>query len=137
MKNFLVYNGKKDGYNFEISADKNSISGVPPEKKISRLIDENIDYVSGVFYLPDNGDIVLRKFAVDLGEKKVRAFLLSVDGLSDGDSINQFILEPLMNLKMRNADSSDLLNTLEHTLLPQGSCWPSSPPPIPSPPWRP
>lgn len=52
MKNFLVYNGKKDGYNFEISADKNSISGVPPEKKISRLIDENIDYVSGVFYLP-------------------------------------------------------------------------------------
>lgn len=120
MKNFLVYNGKKDGYNFEISADKNSISGVPPEKKISRLIDENIDYVSGVFYLPDNGDIVLRKFAVDLGEKKVRAFLLSVDGLSDGDSINQFILEPLMNLKMRNADSSDLLNTLEHTLLPQG-----------------
>lgn len=120
MKNFLVYNGKKDGYNFEISADKNSISGVPPEKKISRLIDENIDYVSGVFYLPYNGDIVLRKFAVDLGEKKVRAFLLSVDGLSDGDSINQFILEPLMNLKMRNADSSDLLNTLEHTLLPQG-----------------
>ncbi len=118
MKKFWLYHEKTE-YDFKLKPDNKAVCGRLEEVDVSKNIDKNLAYISNAFSLPDNGDVVLREFLIDFKSKSVRAALLSVDGLSDGNSINEFVLKPLMELKEKNLED-DVFKIVEKKLLFQG-----------------
>lgn len=121
MKKFFFYDGEKNDYSYEILPEKFVPENDTELKKVSRELAVNERYLTDLFSMPDNGDIVFRKFSVNICGDALEALLVSVDGLSDGDSINDFILKPLM---FANGDEksrkSDYAEIIEKVMLPQG-----------------
>ena len=112
----FIYSKPSESFDFEISpASKNAEA--PVMTQVSTDIDENINYVSQKFFLPKNGDVVTRETEFWAGNKKIRAFLISIDGLSDNEAINESILEPLMNSEYTETDASDI-DYIVNTLIP-------------------
>ena len=74
-------------------------------KEIFPNIDVNIEYIKVKYNLLINSDIVLREFLLTARNKQYRAFLLFIDGMTDMDLVNNYVLKPLM-LK-NNANSFD------------------------------
>ena len=74
-------------------------------REIFPSIDVNIEYIKVKYNLLINSDIVLREFLLTARNKQYRAFLLFIDGMTDMDLVNNYVLKPLM-LK-NNANSFD------------------------------
>ncbi len=74
-------------------------------KEIFPSIDVNIEYIKVKYNLLINSDIVLREFLLTARNKQYRAFLLFIDGMTDMDLVNNYVLKPLMLKK--NANSFD------------------------------
>lgn len=56
----------------------------------------NLEYVKSKYNFLINSDIKIREFQITARNKQYSAFLLYIDGLANSDSINHFILKPLM-----------------------------------------
>lgn len=78
----------------EIPLDSNEEVG--SVKDIFSSIDVNIDYIKVKYNLLINSDIVLREFLLTARNKQYRAFLLFIDGMTDMNLVNDYVLEPLM-----------------------------------------
>lgn len=65
-------------------------------KEIFPSIDVNIEYIKVKYNLLINSDIVLREFLLTARNKQYRAFLLFIDGMTDMDLVNNYVLKPLM-----------------------------------------
>lgn len=74
-------------------------------KNVYPNIDVNLEYINVRFNSLINSDIKIREFLIHVRNKQYKAFIIYIDGMSDNDSINDFILKPLM-LK-NNANSYD------------------------------
>jgi spore germination protein KA len=61
---------------------------------VASNIAANIEYVKQRFSVPKNQDIVIREFNI---AKRIKAFLVFVDGMIDKTVINQFVLPQLMD----------------------------------------
>ncbi|MCM8900274.1 spore germination protein [Caldicoprobacter algeriensis] len=61
---------------------------------VASNIDVNMEYIRQRFSVPKNQDIVIREFNV---AKRLKAFLVFVDGMMDKTVINQFVLPQLMD----------------------------------------
>lgn len=72
--------------------------GKQGKKRISKDLEDNLEYMKEVYTIPTNGDAILREFDIILGEKTVPAFILFFDGMTDRKVINDNILQPLMLL---------------------------------------
>ena len=59
-------------------------------------LDVNLEYVKVRFNSMINSDIVIREFNLLARNKLYRSFLLYIDGMCNQDSINNYILKPLM-----------------------------------------
>lgn len=68
----------------------------PSLKKISSSIDENLDYIKARYNSLINSDVDIREFYIMALDKRYKAFLIYIDGMANADSINNFILKPLM-----------------------------------------
>lgn len=68
----------------------------PATKKIQSSLDDNLDYLKARYSSLINSDIDIREFYVIAEDKRIKAFLIYIDGMSNADSINHFILKPLM-----------------------------------------
>ncbi|MCD8049080.1 MAG: spore germination protein [Clostridia bacterium] len=72
------------------------------------------------FGMGESSDVKLREFTVNVAGKSVDACVFFIDGLTDKDLLNDFILEPLMiqsrKIEIKNA------NEIPDILLPQGEC---------------
>ncbi|SFQ22698.1 spore germination protein [Caldicoprobacter faecalis] len=68
----------------------------------------NIEYVKQKFSVPKNQDIVIREFNV---AKRIKAFLVFVDGMMDKTVINQFVLPQLMDTaNFKDFSQEDILD---------------------------
>lgn len=56
----------------------------------------NLEFIKKAFNFPDNKDIVLREISIG---KKSRGFIAFIDGMVDRNTINNFILRPLLDKK--------------------------------------
>ena len=65
-------------------------------KNVYPSLDVNLEYINARFNSLINSDIKIREFLIHVRNKEYKAFLLYIDGMSDNDSINEFILKPLM-----------------------------------------
>ncbi len=84
----------------------------------------NLEIIKEQYSVSLNGDISIREFFIKIKTKKISAFLLYIDGIIDQNSINNFILKPLllknsiiMNpLNKTNINSSERVKTKSFNL---------------------
>lgn len=81
----------------------------PNEKKISSSLDDNLDYIKARYNSLINSDINIREFYIMAVDKRFKAFLIYIDGMADTNSINHFILKPLM---LRNKTNTHRKNSI-------------------------
>ncbi len=118
LKSLILYS-KNNTQHFHIGdSSKKKAIDTSIKKKISTSLDDNKKYLEKLYNMPLNGDIVFRDISFYCGKNKVKGLIVSVDGLSDGESINECILKPLMR---RKPDSSPYTAEQIYTsLIPQG-----------------
>ncbi len=81
----------------------------PTSKKISSSLDDNLNYIKARYNSLINSDIDIREFYVMAVDKRFKAFLIYIDGMADANSINHFILKPLM---LRNKTNTHRKNNI-------------------------
>ncbi len=115
------------------------------EKKenIFTSLDVNLDYIKMKYNLLINSDIITREFILNARGKQHKALLLYIDGMVDSQSLNDFVLEPLMmrnknnlfdgdqnriiseavsnNITVRKVKKFDLADYIESCLIPQNN----------------
>lgn len=87
----------KENYEFSIDPTSNNIPDEPEDSNtIFPSLSVNLDYIKTKYNTLINSDIVIREFKIPIRNIDYSAFILFVDGMVDNDSINDFILEPLL-----------------------------------------
>ena len=86
-----------------VDANISSIPDISEVKDIFTSIDVNIEYIKVKYNLLINSDIILREFLLTAKNKQYRAFLLFIDGMTDMNLVNDYVLKPLM---LKNAANS-------------------------------
>ena len=87
-------------------SSKMSFTDTTKKLKVFKSIHKNRDYLYKLYNMPLNGDIVFRDFTFVVNGESKNALLVSTDGLCSGDSINHFILKPLLRLKNKKCEYS-------------------------------
>jgi spore germination protein KA len=96
LKNFFEYTPKSE-YKFSLDMSANNLPNEPEQdKNIYTSLSINLDYIKTKYNTLINSDIVIREFKIPIKNINYNAFLLYIDGMVDNDSINDFILEPLL-----------------------------------------
>ncbi len=72
------------------------VEKVDDVKEIFPSIDVNIEYIKVKYNLLINSDIILKEFTLTARNKQYKAFLFFIDGMTDTDLVNNFVLKPLM-----------------------------------------
>lgn len=115
----------------------------PKKENIFSSINVNLDYIKMRYNLLINSDIVTREFILNARGKQHKALLLYIDGMIDSQSLNDFVLEPLMmrnknnlfdgdqnriiseavsnNITVRKVKKFDLADYIESCLIPQNN----------------
>ena len=87
-------------YTFYLQDNKQTNNTTSEEKilnsKIYPSLDVNLDIIKDIYRLNKNGDINIREFILPIKSKNFKAFLLYIDGIIDQNSVNDFILQPLL-----------------------------------------
>lgn len=113
----FLYQEPKDAYEFSLpesgneSNSSNNTKNISPDKKkakqsIYSSLSVNIDYIKVKYNTLINSDIKLREFKLNIKGKEYNALLLFIDGMIDSESINNFILRPLMSKSTNNSTSN-------------------------------
>ena len=112
------------------------------EKDIFPSIDVNLEYLKTRYNFLINSDIVIREFNLLVQNRHYKAFLLFIDGMTDTDLINNYVLKPLMlrntantyedsgrviseaktnNITVRKVKKFDIVEYILNCLLPQNN----------------
>jgi len=120
LKKEPVEGKKQDKIEKEIEEKKAEIEKEPdPSDRINSDIDINLEHMKEVYSIPLNSDIVLREFDINFKGRRVRAFILFFDGMTDREIINNYILKPLMvSSEMEIRDDTKLEEYISRQLLP-------------------
>ena len=96
-----IFEFSKNSMSFELEKDNEEIIyDIRREKneevpKISKNYDKNVDYIKKRFDYPHNNDVVMREIEL---AGSCRAVIVFYDGMCDGNSINDGIIKPLLEL---------------------------------------
>ncbi len=82
------------------------------DEKVFPNIKSNLEYIKVKYNFLINSDIKIRDFSVKFNNNSYSAFLVFIDGMVDSDSINKFILKPLMS-KNSVEDLKDIVATFK------------------------
>jgi spore germination protein KA len=103
IKEFLnnIFNYKQQNdYNFILPKTSNNIDEKNFEEddsiKVTNSLEDNLEYLKSKYNMLINSDIKARDFIIPLKNKKIPAFLFYIDGMTQDDAINDFILKPLL-----------------------------------------
>lgn len=145
IKNFFsnLFN-VDESYDFTMSDE--TTSETQPEDLLKKQniypsLDVNLDYIHARYNSLINSDIKIRNFILNAKGKQFKAFIIYIDGLVDNNSINDFILNPLMlknyanqnnapqviseavanNISVRKVKKFNVVDYIYECLLPQNS----------------
>ena len=100
----------KEDYEFSINNSSNNIKDeTQDDKEVFPSLSINLDYIKTKYNTLINSDIVIREFKIPIRNVEYSAFLLYIDGMVNGDSINNFILQPLLlknSISMKPKDTT-------------------------------
>ncbi len=83
--------------------------------KIFTDIEKNLEHIKVAMSIPLSADAILREFAIVYKDKKYRAFLTYYEGMVDGESIDNFIMQSVHLIPPKGDD--DLKTTIYEQLL--------------------
>ena len=129
-------------YNFDLKDSNINNNNNSEEEllnsKIFPSLDVNLDIIKEIYLLNKNGDINIREFTLPIKSKNFKAFLIYIDGIINQDSVNDFILQPLLlrnsinmnptqnnstaitqNISIKKVKKFDLQDFLVNSLIPQ------------------
>ena len=111
--------------------------------KVFSSIDVNLDYMKVRYNSMINSDVIIREFILNARGKQYKAFLVYVDGMTDQEIMNNYILKPLMlrnsanifdgdqnrvisevktnNITVRKVKKFDIVEYISNCLLPQNT----------------
>ncbi len=148
FNNIFLYKEPQDTYEFSLPESGNESNSNTNTKNISpddegntkqniyKALSVNIDYIRVKYNTLINSDIKLREFKLNIKGKEYNAMLLFIDGMIDSESINNFILRPLMskyntpsqnpsvvtnNITVRRVKKFNLEDYIYDTLVPQNT----------------
>lgn len=91
---------EQEEYEFILSDAQNNLNEEEfvkeDEQTVYPSLEENLNYLKIKYNMLINNDIKIRKFSLNIYNKKIPAFLFFIDGMIDSDAINNFILQPLL-----------------------------------------
>lgn len=146
IKNFFFRESQK--YEFSLYENQNEYQDFTAvnndfleSAKVGNNIDENLKIMKIKYNSLINSDIVIREFMIIVNDKYYRAFLVFIDGMSDSDLINNYVLKPLMlknesntlsleetasqhiknSIKITKKSKTELINYIANSLLPQNN----------------
>ena len=105
LKNLLtkifLYKKPKEYYEFSLPENSNiNETAIPSDDdkdlKIYSDLNKNIDYLKVKYNTLINSDIKLRSFKLNINNKEHNSLLVFIDGMINSNSINDFILKPIM-----------------------------------------
>lgn len=90
--NFVLMGDEQEEKNISYKAESNSSD----YKVVFSDLSKNLEYINIKFNTLINSDIVVREFNIYARNKQYSAFLFYIDGMSDSELINDFVIKPLM-----------------------------------------
>lgn len=78
----------------------------PATEKVYTNCDKNIEFIKDKYSTLINSDVKIREFYLNVQNKQYKSFLFYIDGMINSDSINHFVLNPLMLKNKSNTDTS-------------------------------
>lgn len=76
------------------------------DEKVFASCDKNIEFIKDKYSSLINSDIKLREFYLNVQNKQYKSFIFYIDGMINADSINHFVLNPLMLKNRTNTSTS-------------------------------
>jgi spore germination protein KA len=106
----------------QFSIDNQSFKRPPfkessPERELCKSLKENRRLLEGIFDLPTNMDIVIRDFKIPV--LNLDAILIYIDGMTDRNTQNFAVLQPLMLLSPKEISAKDPIEILYQRLIPE------------------
>ena len=124
----------KNIYEFTIPETPNNLPDEKENKqKIYSNINQNLEFMKTKYNLLINSDIVVKEFKITIQNRHYNSALIFVDGMVNTNSINDFILKPIMlknSILMKNLNPRtinlkrneiNLENFIYESLIPQNS----------------
>ena len=122
----VLYEEPLDNYSFSLpennlenmnneNDENNSSKDEISKENIYNSLPVNIDYIKVKYNTLINSDIILREFSLNIKGKEYKALLLFIDGMINSESVNNFVLRPLMsksNSQQSNSTSSAITNNI-------------------------
>ncbi len=108
--NFVLPNAKDiDDFDNSLLSSMSKSDTSKEEDNIYASNHINLEFVKNKYNTDINSDIKIREFYINVRGKQYSAFLLYIEGMIDSNSINKFVIEPLMlknasNLSHENPD---------------------------------
>lgn len=104
IKKIFFFTPPKEESSFSISQsgpcsayDVRTRTQAKEKDKVSKSIEDNLNYIKKRFDYPHNNDVVIRELSLD---PKTRAFLVFYEGMCDGALINSSVIKPLLELPL-------------------------------------
>lgn len=134
---------KPNNYTFYLedsNCDPQQSQNKKTDSKIFPALDVNLEFIKEQYCFENNGDINIREFTIPVKSKNYKAFILYIDGIISQDSVNNFILQPLLlrnsinmtpnktevsaitqNISVKRVKKFNLEEFLVNSLIPQNS----------------
>ncbi len=101
--NFVLMGDEQEEKKISYNAESNSSD----YKVVFSDLSKNLEYINIKFNTLINSDIVIREFNIYARNKQYSAFLFYIDGMSDSELINDFVIKPLMLRNRANTFEDD------------------------------
>lgn len=141
LKKIFLYNKSSNNYSFNLpekTKPKNDNTTTDSNtKQLYPNLEVNLDYIKVKYNSLINSDIKIREFDLSINGKLYKSALLFIDGLINSESINDFILKPLMsknkspqspipsaitnNISVRKIKKFNLEDYIYNSLVPQNT----------------
>lgn len=123
--NLLKYIPPEKKENFDLTFGdeiKANIFRKTVQTDVNSDIEINLENAKKHLHASINGDVVIRTFVCRFKNFSKKAFVISVDGLSSGTTINEFILKPFMEINDLCSDKDNIndIRFFVENMFPQG-----------------
>ena len=109
----------KNDFELTFNEDENCVKDVHNrDTVVSGNIDSDYENLKEIMHIDKNGDIIIRRFRIHINSVLTDALMVFADGMVNRNSINQFILMPLMD-KNYDISGTDKLKYIIEKAIPQ------------------
>lgn len=105
-KLFTYTESSKYSYSISETQIQNNEKEIKTNKKVTKSLSENLNYLTVKYNQLINSDVNIRKFTLNSKGKQYNSAIIYIDGMIDSELINHYLLQPLMLKNQTNSTDS-------------------------------